>query len=97
MIIEKNPELFNDKKELINEGNEKDTFRKLLDYYNLKRHVQNLNEPKFHNEKWNIMLQDLSYALRVVSVNMLKYVFSAIYPYFLNEKTMQKYFKVTCY
>lgn len=94
MIIEKNPDLFKDKKELIHEGNEKDTFRKLLDSYHSKKHIQHLSEQISQNEKRNLMIEDLSYGLRVVGVNMLKYFFSAIYPYFLNEKTMQKNFKV---
>lgn len=92
MILEKDPNIFKERKEFLNEGNEKDVIIKLLEYHYSKK--QSNNDLKWHQEKKTIMIQDLNYCMKVVCITFLKNVFSAIYPYFLNEINMQKCFKV---
>ena len=94
MILKKDPDIFKDKKEFFSEGNEKDVIIKLLEYHKTKKYTDKSNDFKWHLEKKEIIINDLCYAVKVVCIAILKYILTAIYPYFLNEKTMQKFFKV---
>ena len=97
LIIDKDPKIFKERKEFINEGNEKHVINKLIEHHNTKKNCNNsndLNDLSWHNEKKTFMIEDINYGIKVVCITLLKYVLSAIYPYIFNEKTMQKYFKV---
>ena len=93
LILEKDPLIFGDKKDFINEGNEKEIINKIFEYYNTKK-LNITNELKWHHEKRSLIVEDISYVFKILCINMLKNILSSIYPYILNEKTVQKYFKV---
>lgn len=84
------------KRDIFSTENEKEIIEKIFDKYNIEQ-LGITEELKWIEEKNRIIVEDLSFCVRNVYIYLIKFVFSGLYPFYLNEKKFQKYFAVYKY
>jgi len=84
---------FEDKKDLLYTENFGHLMENIFDNYYVNK-LKFRDESDWRREKNKIFVEDLCYSFKIVFIHIIKFIISAIYPYFLNEKNFQKFFKV---
>ena len=92
-LFDKMNSFFEDKKEFLSEDNQQLLLDKIFDSYYTKK-LKFSDRLDWIKEKNKILIEDLSFCIKIVFIHIVKFIFSSIYPYFLNEKNFQKFFKV---
>jgi hypothetical protein len=93
LLFDKLRDEFRNKNDLFFIDNEKEFIQKIFEKSNLEQ-LEITEESKWLEEKKRIIIEDLSFCVKVIYIYLNKFVFSTIYPFFLNEKNFQKFFTV---
>jgi len=93
LLFDKLSDEFRNKNDLFFIDNEKEFIEKIFDKANIEQ-LGITEESKWIEEKRRIIIEDLCFCVKIIYIYLNKFVFSAIYPFFLNEKNFQKFFTV---